>query len=166
MRLVVEIRTVKANESTSTSVTYSVVFSWIVHELEFPSRFQPFKQHLRQHMFIQTEIRDHMFQSAVFLLEPAQPPGIAGQQPVTFFFQSWNVCSEIPILRMTSFTGIPVSACFKSQPIQPSVYADFFISPLVIIRELYSLSIFLSSFRGKDQRPAKKLFQVQRSFSV
>lgn len=38
------------------------------------------------------------------------------------------VCSEIPIRRMTSATGVPVSACFNAKAICSSVYLDFLIS--------------------------------------
>lgn len=45
----------------------------------------------------------------------------------TFFFKRWNVCSEIPIRRMTSATGVPVSPCFSANAICSSVYLNLFI---------------------------------------
>jgi hypothetical protein len=38
-----------------------------------------------------------------------------------------DVCSEIPIRRMTSAAGVPVSDCFSAKAICSSVYLDFFI---------------------------------------
>ncbi len=49
-------------------------------------------------------------------------------KPENFRFQLKNVASEMPILRHTSATGIPVSDCFRANTICCSVNFDLFIT--------------------------------------
>ena len=82
-------------------------------------------------MLVQAEIGDQLLQLAVLVLELLQPTQLAGPETAIELLPPVNVCSEIPIRRMTSATGVPVSACFKANEICSSVNLLFFTAPLL-----------------------------------
>jgi len=82
-------------------------------------------------MPVETQVRDQLFQRPVLLLALHHLSQLTAPSPPYPFFQRENVCSEIPIGRMTSVTGVPVSARLSAKVICSSVYRDFFRSQVL-----------------------------------
>ena len=85
-------------------------------------------------MLVRTQVRDELPQLAVLILELLDPPQLADPQPAIHLLPAVERLLRHPIRRMTSATGVPVSACFSTNAICSSVYLDFFICQLLARR--------------------------------
>jgi hypothetical protein len=79
-------------------------------------------------MLVEAEVRNQPVQLPVLILELLQAPQLANPEPAVHLLPAVERLLEIPIRRMTSATGVPVSAYFSAKAICSSVYHDFFIS--------------------------------------
>jgi len=79
-------------------------------------------------VFVQTQVGNQLLQLPVLILELLQAPQFADTQTAVHLLPTVERLLRIPIRRMTSATGVPVSACISAKAICSSVYLDFFIS--------------------------------------
>jgi hypothetical protein len=87
-----------------------------------------FRQNVLQDVFVQTQVRNQLFQLSVFVLKLLQAPQFTNPETAVRLLPAVERLLRNPICRMTSATGVPVSACFSAKAICSSVYLDFFIS--------------------------------------
>lgn len=78
-------------------------------------------------MLVEAEVGDQLLQLAVLLLEPLQTPQLADTEPTVHLLPAAERLLGNPIRRITSATGVPVSACFSANAICSSLYLVFFI---------------------------------------
>ncbi len=79
-------------------------------------------------MLVQTQVRDQLLELAVLLLEQLQAPYLADAEAAINLLPAVERLLRDPIRRITSATGVPVSACFSANAICSSVCRVFFIS--------------------------------------
>jgi hypothetical protein len=80
---------------------------------------------------IEAEIGDKLRELAVLVLELLQPTQLAGAEPAIQLPPAVERLLRNPLRRMTSATGVPVSACFSAKAICSSVNLLFFTAPFL-----------------------------------
>jgi hypothetical protein len=63
-------------------------------------------------VLVQAEVSNQSLELPILILQLLETPQLANAQPAVQLLPPVKVCSEIPIRRITSATGAPVSACF------------------------------------------------------
>ena len=102
-----------------------------------------FSDYLLEYLLVQGEIRYQPAQPGIFLLQLPELADLRGREAPNLFFQREKVCSLMPILRVTSATWVPCSACCRAKAICWSVKRDRFIENFLLARFLH-LSKILS----------------------
>ncbi len=93
-------------------------------------------QNILKDVLVQAQARDQPLELAVLLLEQLPEPQFAKAKTAITLLQAIERLFRIPIRRITSATGVPVSACFIANAICSSVYLEFVMSQLLARRLL------------------------------
>jgi len=109
-------------------------FAYNVGHLDVPDEFasssrrQSFSQNVLQDVFVETQVGNKLFQLSILVLKRLQASQLANAETTVHLLPTVKRLLRDPYSRMTSATGVPVSACFGAKAIWSSVYLDFFVS--------------------------------------
>jgi len=79
-------------------------------------------------VFVETQVGNKLFQLSILVLKRLQASQLANAETTVHLLPTVKRLLRDPYSRMTSATGVPVSACFGAKAIWSSVYLDFFVS--------------------------------------
>ena len=82
-----------------------------------PRASELFCQDVLEDVLVQAQVRDQLLELAVLVLELLQPPQLADAEPAVHLLPAVERLLRNPIRRITSATGVPVSACFNAKAI-------------------------------------------------